>query len=126
MVYKPPNSPAAFTGSLWLNPDKTIGGLISDVFNEPIHLVATKEGAQYRVQGWRGNAPEFKRIPLLDDPRPDGLPDDAPNGPCKSCEGRLFWRASIVSNPHGGGVWQCATCAPMDSSLYLDGVYVGR
>ena len=122
--WKPPNTPPSHTGSLWLNPDKTIGGLISDVWNQPIHLIATKEGAQYRVQGWRGAEPEFRRIPLLDDPRPDGLPDDAPTSACKLCEGRLYWRASIVSNPAGGGVWQCATCAPMDSSLYLDGVAV--
>ena len=73
--FKPPNAPPSHTGSLWLNPDRTIGGLISDVWNQPIHLIATKEGAQYRVQGWRGAEPEFRRIPLLDDPRPDGLPD---------------------------------------------------
>ncbi len=124
-MWKPPNSPPAFTGTLWLNPDKTIGGLISDVFNTPIHLIATKEGGEYRVLGWRGNAPEFKRIPLLDDPRADGLPDDAPHDACKTCEGRLYWRASVVSGG-GSGLWRCATCDPADDKLWLDGLAVPR
>lgn len=126
MTWKSPNVPPSHTGTLWLNPDKTIGGLISDVFNQPIHLIATKEGSEYRVRGWRGEAPEFRRIPLLDDPRADGMPDDAPREGCPKCDGRLFWRASIVSNPQGGGVWQCATCEPADSSLWLDAVALPR
>lgn len=121
MVFKPPDAPPSHTGTLWLNPDKSIGGLISDVFNQPIHLIATKEGSEYRMRGWRGEGPEFKRVPLLDDARKDGLPDDAPTGPCNLCEGRLYWRAALTN-----GVWNCATCVPADDKLWLDGLHVGR
>lgn len=124
--WKPPNAPPSHTGTLWLNKDGTIGASISDVFNEQIHLIGTKEGKEYRLRGFRGTAPEFRRIPLLDDARPDGLPDDAPRGACEKCEGRLYWRASIISNPNGGGLWRCAVCEPADSSLWLDGVHIGR
>lgn len=120
MAFKPPDTPPSHTGTLWLNADKTIGGLISDVFNEPIHILATKEGAQYRVVGWRGTPPEFRRIALADDAREDGLPDDAPHTKCGKCEGRLYWRAAMTA-----GLWRCATCEPADPLVYLDGVCVG-
>jgi hypothetical protein len=124
-IFTPPQTPPSHTGSLWLNPDKTIGGIISDVFNEPIHFVGTKVPgeAEYRVRGWRGVGPEFRRLPIEGAPREDGLPDGAPSAPCKICEGRLFWRASIISGG-GSGPWRCATCEPADSSLWLDGLAV--
>jgi hypothetical protein len=122
-TFRPPQTPPSHTGSLWLNPDKTIGGIISDVFNEPIHFVATKEGSEYRVRGWRGVGPEFRRLPIEGAPREDGLPDGAPSDCCPKCEGRLYWRASVISGG-GSGVWRCATCAPADSSLWLDGLAV--
>lgn len=122
--WKPPNAAPSHTGKLWLNPDKSIGGVITDVFNEPIHIIAKKEGSEYWVRGWRGTPPEFRRVPIAEGARDDGLPDDAPVAACEKCDGRLFWRASIISNPHGGGVWRCATCEPADSKLWLDGVAI--
>ena len=124
MVYKPPDAPPSFTGTLWLNPDKTIGGLISDVFNEPIHLVATKEGAEYRVSGWRGEAPEFRRITIMEGGRENASPDESPEDACPKCEGRLYWRASVINTGSvvsGPAAWHCATCDPADSKLWLDG-----
>ena len=94
--FRAPLTPPAFTGEIWLNADKTIGGTITDVFNVPVHIIATKEGDHYHVRGWRGEPPEFVRL-QLEYTRDDGLPDDAPSGPCDRCEGRLYWRASIVN-----------------------------
>jgi hypothetical protein len=118
--FHPPNAPPHFSGTMWLNKDGSVGAEISDVFNTPIHLIAKKNGSEYHVQGWRGEPPEFLRMTY--EARPDGLPDDAPRDGCGKCEGRLFWRTSIVSNPAGGGVWRCATCEPYDPNLWIDAV----
>lgn len=110
---------------MWLNKDGSVGAVISDVFNSPIHIHATKEGSEYRVRGWRGIGPEFRRLPIEIVPREDGLPDSAPYDPCRMCEGRLFWRASVVArNPNqtGNQPWRCATCEPADEKLWIDGV----
>ena len=121
----PPDQPAAFTGTMRVDADKVIRGVLTDVFSAAIHFEATKEGAVYHLRGWRGGTPEVARIPLVEDVRADGLPDDAPNGPCSVCEGRLFWRASVILGG-GHGVWHCAACTPADSALWLDGVVVHR
>lgn len=65
--FKPPNVPAAFTGTLWRNKDGSLSATITDVFNTPIHLIMTKEDDTYFIRGWRGVVPEIIRIPLLDD-----------------------------------------------------------
>ena len=53
------------------------------------------------------------------------LPDDAPHDACAKCEGRLFWRSSIVNGGDGGkGLWHCAACEPADPKLWIDGVAV--
>jgi hypothetical protein len=119
--FKPPDYPPSHTGTMWLNKDGSVGAIISDVFNSPLHLVAIKKGTEYHVQGWRGEAPEFLRIPLVDDSH---LEDGRPTKACIKCQGRLFWRASIVSNPNGGGVWRCATCEPYPDDLWIDGVAI--
>lgn len=117
-TFKPPPTPPHFTGMLWLNADKSIGGIISDVFNHPINLHATKEGQQYRVRGWRGEPPEFLRIPLIDDkPHEDGLPERA----CPKCEGRLYWRESVAMGGKYPSIWRCAVCEPADPAMWLDG-----
>jgi hypothetical protein len=108
------------TGSMRLDKDGIIRGILSDVFNAPINFEATKEGKEYRLIGWRGAAPEFRRIPIAESARDDGLPDSAPHGPCPTCEGKLYWRAALTD-----GVWNCATCVPYDSLALLDGVCVG-
>lgn len=120
--FRPPQSTPSHTGTLWRNADGSLGIFLTDVFNVPIHLIGTKDGDTYHVRGWRGEPPEFLRLPLA--PRDDGLPDDAPRGECATCHGRLYWRASIVSNPAGGGIWQCATCAPYDPLLWVDALAV--
>lgn len=66
-TFRPPNVPPSHTGELWLNPDKTIGGVITDLFLWPIHFVAVKEEDHYYIRGWRGKPPEFLRVPLIDD-----------------------------------------------------------
>lgn len=61
---KPPDP--SFTGKLWLNPDKTIGGQIEDVFGSMIILHGVKEERGYRLTGIRGVVPEWLRIGLVD------------------------------------------------------------
>lgn len=122
--FRAPPFPPAFTGTMWLNKDGSVGAEISDVFNVPIHIIAKKEGDHYHVRGWRGEPPEFVRLPL-EYTRDDGLPDDAPHDACGKCEGRLFWRASIVNGGDGGkGLWHCAACEAMDPKLWMDGLVV--
>lgn len=121
-----PNTVPAFTGEMWLNKDGTVGAVITDVFNVPIHLIGTKEGSTYRVRGWRGDMPEVMKL-AYDGARPDGLPDDAPVEACPACAGHLYWRPSLLNGPDGGrGPWHCAKCVPADSRLWLDGVAVGK
>lgn len=64
--FTPPNVPAHFTGTLWRNADGTLGATISDVFDWPIHLIATKEDGQYHLRGWRGQVPDSLGLPLVD------------------------------------------------------------
>ena len=121
--YKPLPIPPAYTGKLWLNPDKTLGGVISDVFLAPIHITGEKEDGGYRLRGWRGNQPEWSKIPFVDDaPHDDGLPSE----PCSACEGKLYWRASVINDGRGGRDWHCVKCEPADPALWLDGVAVGK
>jgi hypothetical protein len=99
---------------MWLNPDKTIGAIITDVFNMPIHLIGQKEGSEYALRGWRGDLPVIEKMPLIDDNPDDGLPRVR----CKTCDGRLFWRAPLERRSQQ---WRCIKCEPADPLWWLDG-----
>ena len=124
-AFRVPNTPPHFTGELWLNPDKSIGGIMTDIHNTPIRFIGVKDGAVYRVRGWRGEGPEFMRLSDDVGPRPDGLPDSSPHDPCPTCAGRLYWRPAIVGGqPIGSRRWCCVKCEPAPDGLWLDGAAV--
>lgn len=119
-TFKPPTNIApSHTGTMWRNKDGSVGIVITDVFNTPIRLIGIKEGDGYYVRGWRGDPPEFIRLPLVDDkPHEDGLPSQ----PCAKCEGRLFWREAVALG--GSPRWCCAKCELYDPAKWLDGCVV--
>lgn len=44
--------------------------------------------------------------------------DGEPARPCPLCQGRIFWRASVLSG--GPGPWACSRCDPAPADVWQD------